>query len=240
MNAVISQSMLFPWVGMLEQVRLSDVFVHYNDVQFSKGSLVNRVQVKTESGNCWMTVPLVGHHLGQRIDEISISDDQCWKKTHINMLMSSFCDAPFRDEAIDLVREVYASEYSSLGELAKASFMTLVNFFDLNRGRNFIDSKTLAVSGTGSERVLSIVKFLHADCYITGHGAKNYLKHETFELEGIDVRYLKYNCVPYPQLYGEFTPFVSALDLVANCGKDGAKYICSGTLGWREFLNENQ
>ena len=36
MNVVISQPMLFPWVGMLEQVRLADSYVHYSDVQFSK------------------------------------------------------------------------------------------------------------------------------------------------------------------------------------------------------------
>ena len=44
---VISQPMLFPWVGMFEQIRLADVYVHYTDVQFSKGSFVNRVQIKT-------------------------------------------------------------------------------------------------------------------------------------------------------------------------------------------------
>ena len=39
MNVVISQSMYFPWVGMLEQIRLADVFVFYDDVQFSKAAL---------------------------------------------------------------------------------------------------------------------------------------------------------------------------------------------------------
>ena len=46
-TVVISQPMLFPWVGMFEQVALADVFVHYDDVQFSKGSFTNRVQLKT-------------------------------------------------------------------------------------------------------------------------------------------------------------------------------------------------
>ena len=70
MQIVISQSMLFPWIGLMEQIRLADVFVHYNDVQFSKGSFVNRVQIKTSQGTKWMTVPLENLHLGQRINEV--------------------------------------------------------------------------------------------------------------------------------------------------------------------------
>ena len=59
MRVVISQSMYFPWVGMLEQIRLADVFIHYDDVQFSKGSFSNRVQVKQPDGtSAWMTIPL--------------------------------------------------------------------------------------------------------------------------------------------------------------------------------------
>ena len=46
-TVVISQPMFFPWVGMFEQIALADVYVHYDDVQFSKGSFTNRVQLKT-------------------------------------------------------------------------------------------------------------------------------------------------------------------------------------------------
>ena len=78
MRVVISQSMLFPWVGLLEQVRLCDVFVHYDDVQFSKGSFVNRVQIKPPSGVCWLSVPLSGMRLGQSIEDVEIQEISRW------------------------------------------------------------------------------------------------------------------------------------------------------------------
>ena len=58
MKVVISQSMFFPWVGFLEQLKLADVYVFYDDVQFSKGGFTNRAQVKANDGVKWMTVPL--------------------------------------------------------------------------------------------------------------------------------------------------------------------------------------
>ena len=65
---MISQPMYFPWVGMLEQMRLADVFVHLDDAQYSKGGFLNRVQVKTQQGSSWITVPLEESKLGNNIN----------------------------------------------------------------------------------------------------------------------------------------------------------------------------
>ena len=73
MKIVISQPMFFPWVGLFEQIRLADIYVHYDDVQFSKGSFVNRVQIKTNKGTQWLTVPLQNLTLGQEIREVQLS-----------------------------------------------------------------------------------------------------------------------------------------------------------------------
>ena len=42
----------------------------------------------------------------------------------------------------------------------------------------------------------------------------------------------------YPQQHGDFIPYVSALDLIANCGKGGIDYINGDTLPWKEFIND--
>ncbi|MAY06598.1 MAG: hypothetical protein CMO72_05475 [Verrucomicrobiales bacterium] len=42
----------------------------------------------------------------------------------------------------------------------------------------------------------------------------------------------------YSQLHGEFTPFVSALDLLANCGQAGRDVIAPRTVCWKDFTNE--
>jgi hypothetical protein len=240
MRVVISQSMLFPWVGLLEQIRLADVFVHYDDVQFSKGSFVNRVQIKTPQGVRWMTVPLQGAHLGQRIDELKISPQREWREQHIGLLERSFAGCPFAKEAIRVAEDTYSGTHSSIGDLARASMLALSEYFKIDASTRFVDVQNVDVPGFGSDRVLAVVKRLAGTCYITGHGAAHYLDHEAFSRENIKVEYVNYLRLPYPQLHGEFTPYVSGLDLIANCGRDGAKYICSGTVSWKEFLDGSQ
>jgi len=229
--------MLFPWVGLLEQVRLADVFVHYDDVQFSKGSFVNRVQIKTPQGMRWMTVPLVNFHLGQRINKVRVAPHAQWRDIHLSLLKSSFSGAPYAEDALQLAAMVYASEYPNLGALACASLNALINYFGLDKDTRFVDIGALDISGVSSERVLSIVRKLHGDVYVTGHGAARYLNHDLFDAAGVRVEYVNYRFRPYSQLHGKFTPYVSGLDLVANCGRSGIEYICSSTISWRDFIN---
>lgn len=235
---VISQSMLFPWVGLLEQVRLADVFVHYDDVQFSKGGFVNRVQIKTTEGVRWLTVPLASLHLGQRIDEVRIASPTHWRDAHMKLLQRSFAGAPFATDALELAEGVYFNDYAHVGALARASLLALVRYFGLDADTRFVDAAELGIPGCSSERVLAVVRTLGGKTYITGHGASHYLDHLGFECQGVSVEYVNYRCLPYPQAHGAFTPYVSGLDLVANCGREGMRYIASDTLTWRDFLNE--
>lgn len=236
MNIVISQSMLFPWVGMLEQIRLADVFVHYDDVQFSKGSFVNRVQLKWPSGSKWLTVPLVDLHLGQCINEVRPADTASWKQQHIELLTKSLANAPYINDALDIAEKVYSSEYSDIGSLSRASLVELARYFGFETSTKFLDVTGLDIAGSSSARVFDVVKKLGGTNYITGHGAANYLDHQLFEQAGIDVRYMEYQRKPYPQNYGAFSPYVTGLDLVAHCGPAGAEMISSGTSSWRNFI----
>lgn len=239
MIVVISQPMLFPWVGLLEQMRVADAFVHYPDVQFSKGSFVNRVQVKTARGSQWMTVPLQDLRLGQRINEVRINNRRDWRGEHVRMLADAYGGAPYVDEMLRLVESVYERDHEHIGSLSEASEEVLCAYFGID-GRKFRSSETLGISGLGSRRVLDIVLALGGDTYVTGHGASRYLDHDGFEQAGVRVDYMDYTKTPYPQLHGAFTPYVSALDLVANVGRAGIEVIRPRSTYWREFLRDQR
>ena len=236
-NVVISQSMLFPWVGIMEQMLLADVFIHYDDVQFSKGGFTNRVQLKTDNGSRWMTVPLMDYKFGQAISEVGIQPSNKWMSKHLDFLKLSFSGTPYASEALDLATEVYSREYSDIGSLSRQSMLVLAEYFGLLKNTQVIDVTSLDIAGSGSERVLEIVKAVNGSCYITGHGALNYLNYDLFENAGIEVAYMNYRRLPYPQPYGKFNPHVSSLDLVANCGRQGISRICSKAIYWRKFLS---
>lgn len=235
-TVVISQPMFFPWIGMFEQLRLADIYVHYDDVQFSKGSFTNRVQIKTASGIKWLTVPLPDLHLGQLINQVALGPMPEWTARHFAQLEQAYCGAPYAAEMLALVAAVYARSFTTISDLGIASMEAVLAYFGLGGHTRFLRSSELGIDGQSDDRVLAVVKRLGGDRYVTGHGARHYLDHEHFEAAGVRVDYIDYRKVPYAQLHGVFTPFVSILDLIANCGRDGISAICSGTRHWREFL----
>ena len=232
-TVVISQPMYFPWVGMLEQMRLADVFVHLDDAQFSKGGFFNRVQLKTAAGTPWFTVPLAENKRGQLLNEMRMAEHD-WRRKHLATLKQTYAAAPHVEEMLGLVESVFKNEHESLAALSAASVEMLAEFFEIIP-KEIQWSSAMGVEGTGSARVLAVCEALGAERYVTGHGAREYLNHESFEAAGIRVEYLDYRKREYPQLHGAFTPFVSALDLAANCGRAGREVIDSNTVYWKDF-----
>ena len=243
MKIVISQPMYFPWIGMFEQVRLCDLFIYYDDVQFSKGSFTNRVQIKSNDheGFKWLTVPLKSFKLGQKINEIEIDENKNWRNQHLELLKQLYKDAPNKMEMISIVEHLFSLQHlKTISDLSKASMELVFEYYKLNTNKQFLTSSELAIVGNSSQRVFDLVKHFSGSEYITGHGAKNYLDHELFEKNGISVEYMDYERTSYPQQFGIFNPHVSILDLIANVGKEGKKYIISKTKNWRAFLNESE
>lgn len=236
-SVVISQPMYFPWPGMLEQIALADRFVFYSDVQFARG-FYNRVQVKTSAGIVWMTVPLAEQHRGQLISEVKVDYRKNWQAKHLNLLKESFRQSPYAKDALALCENVWSARHLTLGDLAKCSMRVLSDYFDLSSSTHFYDSAQMDIFGKSTQRLIDLSSALNAKTYITGHGAANYLNHEAFEQAGIDVAYMQYQCKPYSQAWGTFTPYVTSLDLVANLGKAGRELLCSEYINWRAFLYE--
>lgn len=238
MNIVISQPMFFPWVGMLEQIRIADIYVDYNDVQFSKGSFTNRVQIKTANGVKWLSVPLAKFNLGDRINEVQVDTKQDWKHQHLRQLSQAYESAQYRKDMLTLVEQVYEQPHVTIGQLSHHSTISCCTYYGLHNDIKFVDIRDLRIQGKSSERVRDIVAGLAGSRYITGLGAKNYLNHDLLESSNIRVEYMNYKKMHYPQLHGAFTPYVSLLDLIANTGPHGLEYICSQTTYWRDFIRD--
>lgn len=233
-TVVISQPMYFPWVGLLEQVRLADVFVHYNDVQYARG-FFNRVQIKTPQGIRWLTVPLRELHQRQLINQVQIDERVDWRSQHRDILRQAHLKSPFLHDMLDVFDSSMSMPANSLAEVSRASTMALAAYFDLVSERCFLNSDELNVSGNSTKRLLDLTRSVGGHIYVTGHGARNYLDHDLFEEASVEVRYMQYEMRPYLQMHGPFTPFVTGLDLVANCGKEGRSVICSTAVNWKEF-----
>jgi WbqC-like protein family len=232
-TVVISQPQLLPWPGFFELVASADIYVHLDDAQFSRGGFINRVQIKHPAGSKWMTVPLKGRGSFQEINQVeAVGTD--WKRRHRELVCQALAQAPYLDLALAVLDAVYLAD--RLVELLVSSIELPAARMGLRRPRQWMRSSELGLAGTSWERVLAIVKAIGGTHYVTAHGAAGYLDHQAFESAGVAVDYMDYSKTSYPQLHGDFTPYVTVLDLIANLGMDAHTVIRPKTIPWRDFL----
>lgn len=231
---VISQPMFLPWVGLFEQVRLSDIFIHYDDVQLPQGrSFMSRVQIKTSDGIAWLTAPIDRVKSGKLLNQVILSSQEDWRTKHLKTIRHNYAKRPHFATMFALMEEIYGYQTNYLAEFNINAIEKITAWLQITP--QFMTSSAMAVNGASTERLVSLCQSVNCNIYVTGHGALNYLNHELFEDVGISVRYMDYQKSPYPQGYGEFTPYVSILDAIANCGLEARNLLCSNAIYWRDF-----
>jgi hypothetical protein len=79
-----------------------------------------------------------------------------------------------------------------------------------------------------TERLIDICKQLEGDVYLSGKDGAKYMETKLFENEGIQIIFQDYHHPRYKQLYGDFEPFLSVIDLLFNCGPDSLSILKKG------------
>lgn len=238
MVVAINQPCYLPWRGHFALMKTADVFVFYDDVQFTSNtsrSFFARVQLKTPRGRRWLSVPVrKSGRFGQRIDEVAIADDGRWPDRHCAVIREALAGAPFAAAVEPVLAALGGGAWGRLAELTIATTRLMAGLLGIRR--ETLRSSALGIAGAGSPRVLAVCRSLGATRYVTGHGGLAYLDHEAFESAGITVEYMDYDVSPYPQLHGAFEPHVTALDVLANTGPQAPAHVTARTVPWREMV----
>jgi len=217
--------MYLPWTGYFNLVDESDVFVFLDDVQFSVQSWQQRNKIKTSQGWMWLTVPIL-RQFGAKIKEIKINNNINWRKKHWASIRQSYGKAPYFKAYSSFFEEIYSQEWDYLADLDIALIKGITAILGLET--KFVLSSKLSVEGEKAERVIDILKRIGAGEYISGPAAKSYIETGKFTKEGITLYWHEFDHPVYPQLYGDFIPYLSVIDLLFNCGPESEKYIRKG------------
>jgi hypothetical protein len=225
---VVLQPGYLPWLGYFDQLRRADVFVHYDDVQFDKHGWRNRNRIKTPAGPLWLTVPVL--HRGQgkpKIIETQIDGTSNWQKKHVASLKQYYARAPHAHRYLPELEELLNRPWPNLAELDIAIIGAMARWLQLEPP--VLRTSALGIEGVQSERLIALCRHFGATRYLSGDAASDYLDVALFAEHGIEVAWQNYQHPVYPQQHGDFVPYMSAIDLLFNCGDDSAGILKGGT-----------
>ena len=75
-----------------------------------------------------------------------------------------------------------------------------------------------ATDVAGAKRLVDICRLLGARAFYEGAAGRDYIDESQFVAAGIRLDYQDYRHPVYPQLHGDFLPYLSVVDLLFNCG----------------------
>lgn len=216
--AVIHQPDFMPYLGFFHRLLYADVFVILDDVQFSKSGWHHRDQIKVPYGNkkIWITLNVMNAPTNTKINEIVLSMDDKAKRKLLNQIIVNYRKANFFMEIEPLVTKMIMNQERNLSLYNIAIIKKLISIFNIDI--EIIIASNLNHQGKGNDMNVDILKKINATHYLSGIGAKNYHDDKPFQEANIEVFWQEFTHPSYPQLYGEFIPFLSCIDLLFNCG----------------------
>lgn len=216
----IVQPTYLPWLPFFERMALSDVFLYLDDVKYSKNSFHNRNAIKGPQGRQLLTVPILYKgHSDAFISEIEIDNTSRWTLKHWKTIEQCYRKAPFFERYREPLQVLYQGTYRQLIDIA----LPLIEFMKKELGIQTpcYRSSEIPVEGSANVKLVNLCKHFEGTHFVVKPGTTDYHPVEEFQPHGLEFFPIHYSKSEYPQQYGPFEPYLSALDYLMNCGPGG-------------------
>jgi hypothetical protein len=223
----ILQPNYIPWKGVFDLISQVDVFVFYDDVQYTAKDWRSRNRIRTTQGERWLTVPVLSKGLrDQRICDAVIDVRSNWQTKHYKALKANYQKARHFKEYEYLLEKIYlANTWTKISELN--IFATKLLAETLGIQVEWHRSSELGQSGSkNGERAINLCQTLGCDYFVNGPSARAFMDAALFLKSGIELDYISYSYPEYEQLHRPFVHEVTVLDVIFNCGPDARGLIC--------------
>lgn len=223
-TVVIHQPDFLPYLGFFHRFLQADVWVILDTAQYVSGtsrSWQNRDLIKTPQGERWLTVG-VRKQSKAPICDIMLADSS-WRQDNLNLLSANYREAPYFQEIMPLLKELYAFPCERLVEFNLKSIGMLMQLLGIDI--QTVLASELNPAGKSNDLLVDVLKKSGSTRYLSGLGAKDYFEPEPFIKAGIEVVWQEFTHPVYPQLHGEFVPYLSSIDLLFNCGTERSRQI---------------
>lgn len=214
----VHQPQYLPWLGYFDKIDRADIFVLLDNVQFKKNEWQNRNKIKAADGWQWLTVPVM-YRFPQLINEVEINNKERWQHKQQQALLSNYKKAPHWNFLQEFCRELFESRWHTISELNIYVVKKLAGILGITTPIH-VASELDNFPEDPDERLISITKHFGADTYLAGSGGREYMDMQKYEAHKINVLFQDYRHPVYNQLFGDFEPFMSVIDLIFNHGSE--------------------
>jgi hypothetical protein len=236
-TVVIEQPNYLPWIGYFDLIRQADVWIWYDDVQYTKRDWRNRNRIAAAGDAEWLTIPVkTKGRFAQRIRDVELDPSQPWRRQHLEGIRRCYARAPFFEPMFSIVEKGFAAGDVRLADLTIRLSQSICA--ELGLSPDFLRSSELPhAQSDRQERLRELCRLVGGNVYLSGPAAREYIDPGAFAAAGIELRYIVYDYPPYSRGSQPFVPNLSIIDALAWLGARGtAGYLAACGRSEREVI----
>lgn len=237
MTVGMQQPYFFPYLGYWQMVNAVDTFIIADDAHMIQYGWVHQNRILIRHGQpLHFRLNLMNKKSAYQrpICEVSISHNERgkWLSYMNRILHQNYCRAPFYNETMNLVMPLIEKEETNLSNYLAHQIKTIAQHLDIRteiiRSKDILSPEEYNIPVV--ERIRLLRDRLGFDTWLSlSNGAHYYTKEMMAEI-GIDIRFHQFDStLTYSQIgvkEGEpHVPFLSIIDVLMNCGKEGTKQL---------------
>jgi hypothetical protein len=218
------QPNFMPWAGFFHRMQIVDLFILMDNVQYSEGTVINRVKVRNKDGWQWLTVPVLSKgRQHQLINEVEMNSTIKWPSSIWKALELNYRKAPFWGIYGPPLKDVFNDGWTKLFDLNFALLKVLCKWLGINTEIELLSS--IPHKGNRTDLLVNVAQILGANVFVTGEGCRSYLANTRFQEAGIALEFPNFQSPIYQQCYPGFEAGLSAIDILMCCGPESLEII---------------
>jgi len=215
MKLAIMQPYFFPYIGYFQLINAVDVFVVYDNIQFTKRGWINRNRILADGKDIIFTIPIKkdSDYLDVKQRELSKSFGIESGKI-VRKIKATYQKTPFYNDVMPIIEECFRCDSFNLFDFIYSSIKLLIQFFQIDTEIIISSSIDIDHNLKSQEKVLAICENLDADIYINAIGGQHLYSTETFCNRSIELNFIQTKSIEYKQFDNKFIPFLSIIDVM--------------------------
>lgn len=220
----VIQPNYIPWRGYFDFISRVDLFLFYDDAQYTRQDWRNRNRIRLKNGqSVWLSVP-VKAGIDSLIMDVEIDHSKNWVRKHLDTIQQSYGRAPFFRHYFGRFQEILHDAPPLLVDLDILLCRQICDWLGIRT--ELRRTSELGCQGVKDEKLIAMMQAVGGTHYLSGPAAKAYIRPELWQQAGIALDYIDYPAYPaYPQIAEPFDPLVSVLDLLFMVGPEAPRHI---------------
>ena len=190
MKVAIMQPYFIPYLLYFQLIKYVDAFIILDDVSFINRGWINRNLLSIHGKKKWVTIPLSNASQNKNINEISILNDDNWKKKAKKTLFHSYQHSNYMRESINIFDEILSYPDLNLNSFVVNSLKLICAKLSINT--KFLLSSSFAnIHLKGKYRILDICACMNATEYVNLPGGVILYQENDFNEKKINLKFIQ-------------------------------------------------